>query len=78
VDVAPQFLHEHAGEVLAVTRRHPVIGARRVVAPEDRLNGEGESWRNGEPLGDSPRDGELVGDSRCDREPDRFIASVGQ
>jgi hypothetical protein len=46
------------------------------VAPEDRLKGEGESRRNGEPVEDSRCDGEPVGDSRRDGKPDHFIVSV--
>jgi hypothetical protein len=41
------------------------------------LKGEGQSRRDGEPVGDSRRDREAVGDSWRDGEPDRFIASPG-
>jgi hypothetical protein len=44
------------------------------VALEDRLKGEVEIWRDGEPVGDSRHDGEPVGDSRRDGEPNHFIA----
>jgi hypothetical protein len=41
------------------------------------LKGEGQSRRDGEPVGDSRRDREAVGDSWRDGEPDRFIESPG-
>jgi hypothetical protein len=46
------------------------------VVTEDRMKGEGESRRDGEPRGDSRHDGEPVGDSWRNGEPDRFIASA--
>jgi hypothetical protein len=41
------------------------------------LKGEAESRCDGEPVGDSWSDGDLLGDSRRDREPDHYIASAG-
>jgi hypothetical protein len=41
VDVAPQRLCEHANEVLAVTRRHPVTSARRGCGTRGSVEGRG-------------------------------------
>jgi hypothetical protein len=41
VDVAPQHLREHAGEVLVAAWPHPVMGARRGCGAVGSVEGRG-------------------------------------